>query len=612
MWIVTAISCLILFIRTLSNPLISDRKMESSDALDDFYRQLQSTFDKFLEPGTTSNDDLPMIENENFEMESNKPEETESKEMEKKLKRDDSAAESHMRFDMNNANREMGLIGFSPLYPCDSYDAVSRTCINTRQIGTTLTLGVRVGSKEKQKRHRIRWFRCYKRRGALSDIKKEFTKDNVPWNINIGGESNELRISPVTEIDFSYNYFLVVFDMTQLRQRKPQNQEFIKFYVEPINIDMGALYPGEELVIYARAFMELPMRSMNLEWSLSDTNFPTRYDLPSNMKINADGSSVVVKELRGTMDRVLTCSVYSNKNVFLAKRNFLFRKIDPYKRSKASLVFPTYDFKTRKKRNIDENEGFQDDEDEVFQRHNSQFSDVHNKQSNEDKMSEFYDNEQFHNYGNRPRRYKSAFQTKFSDPSAEYFPLNDALFYNGNGKTQPYLGKYHQNDKKVQSYSGANIAEPHFVNTVRQVPQKTAFNRNFQQEFRIPNQPAEATDESLNNKIKFNFLGKPQFNKRQIDQPFLGNREHPFQLHNINQQVNFKEDEDIQLENLQRVHSTSDGKFTFDDSESLIIADCKDNFDCNIHANCHRSENGINFCKCNAQYNGNGIFCWLI
>lgn len=75
-------------------------------------------------------------------------------------------------------NHDMELIGFSPLYPCDSYDAVSRTCVNIRQIGTTLTLGVRVGMQERQKRHRIRWFRCYKRRGALSDIKKEFTKGN--------------------------------------------------------------------------------------------------------------------------------------------------------------------------------------------------------------------------------------------------------------------------------------------------------------------------------------------------------------------------------------------------------------------------------------------------
>ncbi|CAL1301414.1 unnamed protein product, partial [Larinioides sclopetarius] len=71
--------------------------------------------------------------------------------------------------------------GFTPLYPCDSYDAVSHTCINTRQIGTTLTLGVRVGIQERQKRHRIRWFRCYKRRGALSDIKKEFTKVFSYW-----------------------------------------------------------------------------------------------------------------------------------------------------------------------------------------------------------------------------------------------------------------------------------------------------------------------------------------------------------------------------------------------------------------------------------------------
>lgn len=50
-------------------------------------------------------------------------------------------------------------------------------------------------------------------------------------------------------------------------------------------------------------------------------------DLPSNMRIVGDGSSVVVNELRAKKDRVLICSVFTNKGVFVARRNFLFRKI---------------------------------------------------------------------------------------------------------------------------------------------------------------------------------------------------------------------------------------------------------------------------------------------
>lgn len=87
---------------------------------------------------------------------------------------------------------------------------------------------------------------------------------------------------------------------------------------------MGILYPGEELSIYARTFIELPLRSVTLEWSMEDPDYK---DLPSNMRVIGDGSSVVVNELRAKVDRVLICAVYTNKGIFVARRNFLFRKI---------------------------------------------------------------------------------------------------------------------------------------------------------------------------------------------------------------------------------------------------------------------------------------------
>ncbi|GFV47922.1 uncharacterized protein TNCV_3043941 [Trichonephila clavipes] len=137
---------------------------------------------------------------------------------------------------INNLMEETGL---TPLYPCDTYDATSRTCVNIRQLGTTVTLGVQTGNRDGPVRQQVRWFRYYKRRENLPVLKKEFSKEGTPWNINIGGESNELRISPLTEIDFSYNYFVAMVDIlhgSDEFERKTKTHQLIKFFIEPIQI----------------------------------------------------------------------------------------------------------------------------------------------------------------------------------------------------------------------------------------------------------------------------------------------------------------------------------------------------------------------------------------
>lgn len=93
---------------------------------------------------------------------------------------------------------------------------------------------------------------------------------------------------------------------------------------------MGTLYHGEEIVIYARSFMELPWRSVNFKWSLFYSNEPEDLGLPSNMRLNSDRSSVVIKELRTHQDQILTCKAYSNKGVLIARRNFLFKGVCKY------------------------------------------------------------------------------------------------------------------------------------------------------------------------------------------------------------------------------------------------------------------------------------------
>ncbi|PRD25709.1 UNVERIFIED_CONTAM: hypothetical protein NCL1_40126 [Trichonephila clavipes] len=54
---------------------------------------------------------------------------------------------------------------FVPRFPCDKFDEISRSCINNRQIGTTLTVGVRLDTKDEKnlwKKYVVRWFRYFK------------------------------------------------------------------------------------------------------------------------------------------------------------------------------------------------------------------------------------------------------------------------------------------------------------------------------------------------------------------------------------------------------------------------------------------------------------------
>ncbi|GBM20290.1 hypothetical protein AVEN_195854-1 [Araneus ventricosus] len=158
--------------------------------------------------------------------------------------------------------------------------------------------------------------------------------DKKPWNINLGEDNTELRISPITETDYSHNYFVAYLAKNQAAQKldKLANLHYLKFYIQPLAIDMGTLYHGEELFMNVRSFIELPADSVAFDWRQSDldkTNgLPrnTRH-VSSNMKKNADGSTLIIKEFMDSTDKILSCDVYSNKNVFIARRDFFLRKI---------------------------------------------------------------------------------------------------------------------------------------------------------------------------------------------------------------------------------------------------------------------------------------------
>ncbi|GFT44938.1 hypothetical protein NPIL_415721 [Nephila pilipes] len=97
MWMAIAFSCLILITRTLNNPV--DNQRIPSDAMDEFYQKLISTFDKFLAPDAANRDGSSKtrsLPNDVIYSTSEKLPMAESTGSERKLKRDETAAESHL------------------------------------------------------------------------------------------------------------------------------------------------------------------------------------------------------------------------------------------------------------------------------------------------------------------------------------------------------------------------------------------------------------------------------------------------------------------------------------------------------------------------------------
>ncbi|GFV47921.1 uncharacterized protein TNCV_3043931 [Trichonephila clavipes] len=394
---------------------------------------------------------------------------------------------------------------------------------------------------------------------------------------------------------------------------------------------MGALYPGEELVIYARAFMELPMSSVALEWSLSNTDFRTRNSLPSNMKVNADGSSVIVKELRTSVDKVLICAVYSNKNVFLARRNFLFRKIVDFNKHRRELTTSNQNFKRRKKRSFYENEGFDTDEELKYQRPRSRFSEVNNYENSNKNDGVFYNsNEQ---YEKKPTyRHSMRYPKDISEQPLENLRINNELFYNEEERAKPEsyndefvsYQKRKRREKETIFPRRVSSQDIQFQNVINREPKNYDFNRNSLYKAKIPlhhEQIIDDDNELMNNDIGSDFLSrKTHFGVNQHVQLFRQNRN---DYSNFDRFRNTQRVDRSEL-NKQRINTENDSEqsdelnqaeqenYSFDDIESEFIADCKDRYDCNINANCHKSANGNQFCRCKPWYSGNGLFCWLL
>ncbi|GFT74779.1 uncharacterized protein NPIL_11431, partial [Nephila pilipes] len=95
---------------------------------------------------------------------------------------------------------------------------------------------------------------------------------------------------------------------------------------------MGTLYYGEELFLNTRTFIELPEDSVQFDWRQSEVNNSILVSrnarhISSNMKLNDEGSALIIKEFRDSVEKVLSCGVYSNKKIFIARRDFHLQKI---------------------------------------------------------------------------------------------------------------------------------------------------------------------------------------------------------------------------------------------------------------------------------------------
>ncbi|GFQ82760.1 uncharacterized protein TNCT_616841 [Trichonephila clavata] len=257
---------------------------------------------------------------------------------------------------------------FVPRFPCDKFDEISRSCINNRQIGTTLTVGVRLDTKDEKslwKKYLVRWFRYFKVLNSENDVKEELTVEWKPWNINLGGELREMRISPITETDYSYNYFVATLVKRDEKKKHNVNMNYLKFYIEPITIDMGTLYYGEEIFLNTRTFIELPEHSVRFDWRQTEMNdsMPLRRNarrISSNMKLNDEGSVLIIKEFRDSTRKVLACGIYSNKNLFLARRDFLLRRTAEPDDATPTIKKKDVKSKERTKRSLEENSEYID------------------------------------------------------------------------------------------------------------------------------------------------------------------------------------------------------------------------------------------------------------
>ncbi|GFW50425.1 uncharacterized protein TNCV_2887301 [Trichonephila clavipes] len=391
-----------------------------------------------------------------------------------------------------------------------------------------------------------------------------------------------MRISPITETDYSYNYFVATLIKREEKKKTHVNMNYLIFYIEPITIDMGTLYYGEEIFLNARTFIELPEYSVRFDWRQTEMNdsMSLRRNvrrISSNMKLNGEGSVLIIKEFRDTIRKVLACGVYSNKNIFIARRDFLLRKTDRLKLSARGHEFVSCDIKSKVRPLVllktARAEGLMHVKSD--QARNPPIAepdvaaptiekkDVESKQRIKrslEKNSEYidYPNERTQVPDTLYKSYK-AYNEDNGEPLSQEKDSIPPRTSSSKGTDELFPFKIH----KI------------FPKSIHRVPLLN-MRRGRKSHYPMPLQ----TPVLKGLIIKANVLAKSPTVKKNFR--FQG------------PPIRFKKE------------------LTFQDVESKLIAKCSDDSDCGIHAVCHAEMKIASFCRCKKNYIGNGIFCWFL
>ncbi|GFQ65174.1 uncharacterized protein TNCT_217801, partial [Trichonephila clavata] len=215
-----------------------------------------------------------------------------------------------------------------PTYPCDEWNLKRRTCYVNRNIGDTVTFVLTKG-ESKQRIPHINWKQEFHVLGQSQRRHLNLSagaSGNPTWNIVIGNRGQELRLSPITEMDVDPNSFsatLVNVDENIARTHYAR----ISFRVRPIPIDMGFVYPGETLILNIESYITLPPESLRYVWYMEkDREIGT---MPSNMKTSLSGTTLQISELRKEQEGIMACAIYTNLDILIAKKRFLIKEIIP-------------------------------------------------------------------------------------------------------------------------------------------------------------------------------------------------------------------------------------------------------------------------------------------
>lgn len=282
-------------------------------------------------------------------------------------------------------------------------------------------------------------------------------------------------------------------------------------------------------------------------------------------------------------------------------------------------------FKSRKKRNAEENPAFEftDYETMDLRPHAKTIQEKLEKLNN---PSEEYNNSNKKRFMDQPvpdNDNKEQYQGDSIDQSSNSMAINNNFFYRRENELEPTnkntnTRKLAQKDKFSQRSLQHGSRFPIDINHPR-----SKLYENSRNGLRAHSGFRDAVQEDPDGEFLNNNGDNAGFLKRKIrydrrraaEIGHLERRNHQYlslkeDIQKANRLVETQEDDSPSNEEL--LEEKDNDRYTFDEKESMLIADCTDNQDCNYHATCLKNADGKRFCKCVSHYKGNGIFCWLI